>query len=301
METPLREKYGKYFTLMKKLSRAAEKIDETKVYEPANPDTRKIMYSMLEENLLPGSRLEGIENFKVFYDAVKSGQHGLILMEHYSNMDLPAIVYLLEKYGEDWARDLSSRIVAIAGMKLNEANPMVRAWAEGFTRVVIYPTRSLDKVENQENLSTKAKEEEEKRARKINLAAMRAMDQCKHRGEVILVFPSGTRFRPGHPETKKGLREIDSYLRMFNKMILVSINGCCLRINPADTEDMLSDLVAQDKVIMTASPVLDCKQFRKNILTNLPQDDPDPKQKVIDHVMDILNAQHDEIEKTRFN
>ncbi len=295
----LKDKYGSLFAEMINLSNASAKIDETKVYEEANLATRKYMYKSLSESFLPGSGLGNIQNFKTFYEkVVKEGRHGLILMEHYSNYDLPAILYLLEQQGEEWAKDFASRIVAVAGMKLNEANPAVRAFTEGFTRVVIYPTRSLDKV-NQTQISEEEKAEEEKRARKINFAAMRAMDGCKKRGQIILVFPSGTRFRPGKPETKKGLREIDSYLRLFDCMILVSINGNCLRINPDDPDDMLKDIVEKDKVLLTASPVIECKQFREEVLNSLPADDPDPKQKVIDKVMDILDQMHDENEKNR--
>ena len=39
--------------------------------------------------------------------------------------------------------------------------------------------------------------------------------ELKKQGKIILVFPSGTRYRPGCPDTKRGLREIDSYLRLF--------------------------------------------------------------------------------------
>ena len=138
------------------------------------------------------------------------------------------------------------------------------------------------------------------KARKINLAAMHAMDDCKRRGEVILVFPSGTRYRPGHPETKRGLKEIDSYLRLFDVAILVSINGSILQIQEGK-EDMLSDIVVQDKVVITASPVINCKQFRKDYLATLPADEADPKQKVIDRVMQILEEQHDKVEETRLN
>ena len=125
---------------------------------------------------------------------------------------------------------------------------------------------------------------------------MRAMDDCKRRGEVILVFPSGTRYREGHPETKRGLREIDSYLRLFDYVILVSINGNILEIV---SEDMLDDVVGPDKLVYCASPVIECKPFRKEYMAGLPADDPDPKQKMIDHVMDMLNEQHERIEKTR--
>lgn len=288
----LRIKYKNYFENLLSNSSAPALIDETNVYQEANPIPRKILFDMIKENQLEGSRLEGKENFKAFYDAVKAGKRGLILMEHYSNFDLPEILYMLETEGSEWAKDLSSRIIAIAGMKLNEANPLVRAWTEGFSRVVIYPSRSLNSVENS-SVSEEEKKAEEAKAKKINFAAMRAMDACKKRGEVILVY------RPGRPETKRGLREIDSYLRLFDIMILVSNNGNCLRFNPEDTENMLRDLVCKDEKILCASPVIDCKTFRNDVLSQLPADDPDPKQKTVDKVMEILEAQHDEIEKIR--
>ena len=299
MGQTLREKYGSVFTEIMKLSKAAAKIDETKVYEEANVETRKYMYKLLDDNFEPDSGLGNIENFKAFYDAVtKEGKSGLILMEHYTNLDLPAILYLLEKQGEPWANDLASRIVAVAGMKLNEASPAVRAFTEGFTRVVIYPTRSLNALEKKK-VSEEELQAEEQRARKINFAAMRAMDGCKKRGQVILVFPSGTRYRPGKPETKRGLREIDSYLRLFDCMILVSINGNALRINPESPDDMLSDICEPDTVTLTASPVINCKEFRNEVLAKVPADDPDPKQKTIDHVMEVLDEIHNEVEKNR--
>ena len=298
MALSIREKYADMFKALANVSVAAAKIDETNVYQKENPLTRKFMDRLVAENMAEGSRLEGKENFRAFLDAVKSGKHGLILMEHYSNTDLPALCYLLEHDLGEEGKDLSKRIVAIAGMKLNEANPLVRAFAESFTRVVIYPTRSLTKAEENAQ-SEQEKIEEEKRARTINLAAMRAMDKCKRDGEVILVFPSGTRYRPGHPETKRGLREIDSYLRMFDVMILVTINGSALTIDMNNPDDMLADLVEPAVQIFGASPLIECKSFRKEYMATLPADDPDPKQKMIDHVMEIFEKQHERIEKLR--
>ena len=291
----LKDKFGSVFAEMQKMSHAAAKIDETKVYEEANMQLRPYMWKLLDEAFNSESGLGNLENYKYFYEnVVKQGKSGLILMEHYTNLDLPGILYLLEKQGEDWAKDLSSRIVAVAGMKLNEADAGVRAFTEGFTRVVIYPTRSLNAVEGKE-ISEEEKIAEEQKARKINFAAMRAMDGCKKRGQVILVFPSGTRHRPGKPETKRGLREIDSYLRLFDKMILVSINGNCLRINPDNPDDMLADILEPGKCVFTASPVIDCKEFRNNILDNLPEGVEDPKQKTVDAVMEYLEKQHSDV------
>ena len=50
---------------------------------------------------------------------------------------------------------------------------------------------------------------------------------------------------------------------------------------------------------MTASPIVECKKFRNEILEKVPADDPDPKQKTVDAVMQILEKTHDEVEKTR--
>lgn len=289
METiPLKDKYGYMFADLAKLGKAASVIDETNVYQEANKSTRPLLDKMLEENLLPGTKLEGIENFKDFLSQIKNGKRGLILMEHYSNMDLPAICYLLERDGGEEGKELSEKIVAIAGMKLNEENPMVRSWAEAFTRVVIYPSRSLA------NLSEEEREVEEAKSRKINMASMRAMDKCKREGKPILVFPAGTRYRPGKPETKKGVREIDSYLRMFDVMIFISTNGNCLRINPEKPEDMLADLIHPDTVIMAASPVMECKKFRNDILATLEDYEGDKKVVVVDKVMEELDKLHNQ-------
>ena len=86
---------------------------------------REYFNILLNDNLLPESGISNTEHFKDFYNQVKNGKTGLILMEHYSNFDLPAIIYLLEKNGEDWAKDFAQNIVAVAGMKLNEDSLLV--------------------------------------------------------------------------------------------------------------------------------------------------------------------------------
>ena len=295
MGLTLRERYADSIGEMMKHSTASAKIDETKVYEEANMVTRQYMNALLDENLSDDSCLVNVENFKAFYeDVAKNGKSGLILMEHYTNLDLPEIIYLLEKIDEPWAKDFASRIVAVAGMKLNEESPAVRTFTEGFSRVVIYPTRSLEAVEGKQ-ISKEEKQAEEQKARKINFAAMRAMDACKKRGQIILVFPSGTRYRPGKPETKKGLREIDSYLRLFDEMLLVSIKGNCLRINPEAPNDMLSDILEPGNITLSAYKPLNFKEFRNEVLSKLPADEADPKQKTVDAVMDILEAEHNRL------
>lgn len=294
----IREAYGEYFKAMLANSVAAAKIDSTNVYQPANLKNKEFIDKLVSDNLDPSSYFKNMDNFVDFFNQVKSGKSGLLLLEHYSNTDLPEFIYMLEHNSDGKLTEFADKIVAVAGMKLNEANPAVRAFAESFSRVVIYPTRSLDKA-SEKAQSEEEKKEEEQKARKINMAAMRAMDDCKKRGQVILVFPSGTRYRPGHPETKRGLKEIDSYLRLFDIALFVSINGSVLQMQPGHEDDMLSDLCVRDKVVFTASKVIECKKYRKEFLDTLPADCEDQKQAMIDHVMEVLEKQHEETEKTR--
>ena len=294
----IREAYGEYFKAMLANSVAAAKIDSTNVYQLANLKNKEFIDKLVSDNLDPASYFKNMDNFVDFFNQVKSGKSGLLLLEHYSNTDLPEFIYMLEHNSDGKLTEFADKIVAVAGMKLNEANPAVRAFAESFSRVVIYPTRSLDKA-SEKAQSEEEKKEEEQKARKINMAAMRAMDDCKKRGQVILVFPSGTRYRPGHPETKRGLKEIDSYLRLFDIALFVSINGSVLQMQPGHEEDMLSDLCVRDKVVFTASKVIECKKYRKEFLDSLPADCEDQKQAMIDHVMEVLEKQHEETEKTR--
>ena len=294
----IREAYGEYFKAMLANSVAAAKIDSTNVYQPANLKNKEFIDKLVSDNLDPASYFKNMDNFVDFFNQVKSGKSGLLLLEHYSKTDLPEFIYMLEHNSDGKLTEFADKIVAVAGMKLNEANPAVRAFAESFSRVVIYPTRSLDKA-SEKAQSEEEKKEEEQKARKINMAAMRAMDECKKRGQVILVFPSGTRYRPGHPETKRGLKEIDSYLRLFDIALFVSMNGSVLQMQPGHEEDMLSDLCVRDKVVFTASKVIECKKYRKEFLDSLPADCEDQKQAMIDHVMEVLEKQHEETEKTR--
>ncbi|MDR2784043.1 MAG: 1-acyl-sn-glycerol-3-phosphate acyltransferase [Treponema sp.] len=287
----LKERYGYLFGQLAGLSHAPAKINEFNVYQEGNLTIRKMIDAILKENLLPGSRLEGREYFADFFEQVKAGKRGLLLSEHYSNLDLPVIFYLLEHDEGDFGKEIARKLIAISGKKLNEDNPLVRAYSEAFTRIVIYPSRSLAKVADPEEIS---------RGKKINMAAMRALDRVRLNKQIIAVFPTGTRYRPGRPETKRGLREIDSYLRIFDIMILVSINGSCLRLAPGNIEDMLADQVFHDKVIVASSPVMECKPFRKAIINSIdPASGIDPKQATVDRIMELLEEQHIAYEAVR--
>jgi glycerol-3-phosphate O-acyltransferase len=129
----------------------------------------------------------------------------------------------------------------------------------------------------------------------VNRAAMKALADIKKNGRIVLVFPSGTRFRPWDQSSKKGVREIDSYIKSFDKMALVSVNGNILRLN---SEDMGEDLLCQDRMLFGIGPVTACSPFREKVKHEHRLRE-DKKQAVVDEIMFGLDRIHEEIEKDR--
>ena len=56
---------------------------------------------------------------------------------------------------------------------------------------------------------------------------------------------------------------------------------------------MLADLVYEDVVIMSASPVLNCKEFREQAMAEAPEDMEDKKLFVVAKIMQKLKEGHD--------
>ena len=264
-------------------------ITEENVHKLENPQIRAVLESIVQKLLLDGSKIYPEQHITAFLNEVKVGKKGIILSEHYSNLDLPIFLYLMEQTGKD-GNELAHRSIAMAGMKLTEEDPLIAGLTEGYERIVIYPSRTLAGITDPQQL-----EEEMKRSRSINTASMRTLEEVRNNGKVIIVYPAGTRYRPGRPETKRGVREIDSYIRTSDIMMLVSINGNCLRISD-DPSNMLGDIVCQDKVVIEVSPVINCAEFRERAKQRCC-DGGDKKQAVVDLVMEELEIMHNRNEQ----
>ena len=265
-------------------------VTEENVWQEGNAANRKLFYKIIEELILPGSSIEGLENLIELRKLSEAGKACLLLVEHYSNFDLPCFFNLLEKTGPEGSQ-VADALVAMAGYKLNEENTTVLAFTEAFSRIIIYPSRSIEALPDGPD-----KEAELKRAQRINLAAMRALSKAKTTGKMVLVFPAGTRYRPGKPETKRGVKEIDSYIKGFDYMVFVSINGNTLQV--ASEGEMLGDLAQKDVIIYGAGPVVSCSEFRAASQARCPQG-YDPKQFTVDGVMRELDALHAQWETVR--
>lgn len=293
---PISRRYRDRIMRMMAVSRGQTLVTDKNVHQRGNLDILPFIDSMISENLLPGSGIKGFERLEELLRLAKAGEPCLLLVEHYSNFDLPVFHYLLCREGPAGA-EIADALLAIAGIKLNESNPAVMAFTEAYSRLVIYPSRSLEILKNNYK-DPKELVAEVMRSTSVNLASMRALSHLKKQGNLILVFPSGTRYRPWDPSTKKGVREIDSYLKSFSKMVLVAINGNILRLNTEGGGGMEDDLICEDRVIYSASPVIDCGDFREQMKHEHHMGE-DKKQARVDEIMNQLERLHEAAEKDR--
>ncbi|QQO10064.1 1-acyl-sn-glycerol-3-phosphate acyltransferase [Breznakiella homolactica] len=281
-----------YRDLIKKvvaLSKSETVVTEHNVYQEAVPGLMPLIDTMVGDKMLPGSGITGMENLSDLYEKAVSGKSCLLLLEHYSNFDLPMFIYLLRQEGELGLK-LAEHVVAIAGLKLNE-DPVVAAFAAAYSRIVIFPSRSLT------HLDAEKDREELIRINSINRAAMKSLNKVKYEGKMILVFPAGTRYRPWEPSTKQGVREIDSYIKSFDYMCPVAINGELLHIRQGK---MMDDSISPDVVRYTAGQVMPCAEFRNRMRDEAEAAGiEDKKQAAVDGVMKVLEELHEKAEPDR--
>jgi hypothetical protein len=290
----IRDQYMPLIVRMMTSIREQKPLSDKDVYQEGNTEILPFIDKIVEEHLLPGSGVDGMANLEELIERAQRGKSCLLLLEHYSNFDLPAFHYLLRHAGIP-GRAIASALVSIAGIKLSESNPIVNAFAHAYTRIVIYPSRSVEILRNNFKDPNKLYHEI-MRSIAINRAAVRALGNVKTSGKLVLVFPAGTRFRPWDPGSKRGVREISSYIKGFEFFCLVAINGNILRINPSG--EMEDDLLHKDKIIFTAGPV----QQSEALLAHVKEEHhfrEDKKQELVDHMMEELEAMHQEAEKKR--
>lgn len=257
------------------------------VLQKGNPANRAIFSKILDELLLDGSRIDGKENLEELFRLSKEGKSCLILMEHYSNFDYPLIYKMIDEQLEADAED----ILPMAGMKLTETDQKVSAFSNAYNKIVIYPSKSIDSEKDPEK-----QKELRKQSAPFNIAAMKALTKSKNNGKVILVFPAGTRVRPWSEESKKGVREMFSYIKTFDYICFVGKNGNTLP--PHESDDMGMDIPTKDLIILTAEKPVKGRSYVKSLLEKIPEGE-EQKQWVVTQVMKHLFDLHDRVEIER--
>ncbi|GMO51065.1 MAG: 1-acyl-sn-glycerol-3-phosphate acyltransferase [Termitinemataceae bacterium] len=266
---------------------APHRITGDDVYQEANETVLNIIDTKITEDLLlPQSECIGIENINELYKRSHDGAACLLLCEHFSNMDLPLISYLIRKAG---GTEAAKSLLTIAGMKLNEEDDGMAAFAAGFRRIVICPSKHIQSVDPLKD------KDEYLRLIGINRSAMKKLDEEKHNGKIVLLFPTATRYRPWDPLTRRVARDIDSYVKGFDFMCFVALNGEVMHIQQGN---MLEDTISKDIVYLTISPIINCAEFR-TVIRNACADDADKKQAVADKISDSLIELHNIAEPSR--
>ena len=287
----VKERYADYVPEFLERSKQADRVSHEAVFQQANEHTRALVNRIVGSLMKPGSRLLGFEHLKELYERSQAGESCLIVMEHFSNFDIPGLYYLLmTQHGEE-GRKIADSIVAMAAAKLNEENRIVRAFTESFTRIVIYPSRALKAIVDPAKFAV-----ERKRSNEINMSALREMIRRKKHGYIILVFPTGTRYRADKPDSARGLPEIDSYLKQFDHICPIGIGGNLLLVNPSG--DMSEDWPNEDIMVYKAGELIKPRDFRLMCRAECPGD-YDPKQYTVDRLMDRLAELHGEVEAVR--
>ncbi|MBN2617417.1 MAG: 1-acyl-sn-glycerol-3-phosphate acyltransferase [Spirochaetales bacterium] len=257
------------------------------VMQAGNPKNRAIISKLMDMLLLKGSRINGKENLEELFKLSKEGKSCLILMEHYSNFDYPLLYKMIDEQLEANAEDM----YPIAGMKLTEDDKRVAAFSNAYNKIVIYPNSYIEK-----ETDPVKKEQMKKDSAPFNIAAVKALTKAKNSGKVILVFPAGTRVRPWAPNSKKGVREMFSYIKTFDYICFISKNGNILPPHESDKMDM--DSPRQDLIILTAEKPISGRKYVNEVLETLP-DGEDQKQYVVSQVMKHLFELHDKVEIER--
>ncbi|MDR2053067.1 MAG: hypothetical protein LBP80_06610 [Treponema sp.] len=91
-----------------------------------------------------------MENILELYEKAVSGKSCLLFLEHYSNFVLPLFSYLARTESEKGG-EIDKAVITISGIKLNEENPIVAAFTGAYSRIVIYPSRSLQGLDAEKN------------------------------------------------------------------------------------------------------------------------------------------------------
>lgn len=261
-------------------------ITPENVFSEAVDSSKKLSEEFINSFMDNNSTIVGIDNLENLSHKAEKGHSCLVLLEHYSNADYPCFYFLLERMGY---RDLASKLVAIAGVKLYEDSPVLKVLVKAFNSLFIYPSRSISKIKEGDL-------DEKSRSTKINMSSLRKLRELKKDNHIVAIFPSGTRYRPWDPSSNKVLSEIVSYLKQFEYCVFVGINGNILKVKD---ENMEEDLVVEDTVLFNVGSVMKTENFMEEALSShsLEINDEQAKEVIRSAIEEELAKMHIEGEK----
>ncbi len=289
--------FFKYAYKMMSNSKMNEDISITpeNIYQVAHKANRDLLYEIMSMSHLEGSTILGSENIIKLYELAKNGKSCIILSEHVSNLDVPSMFVRFYQYPDNRIKEIFEKFIFIAGVKLNET-PIVKLYTEMFTRIVIFPIRGLTEMQNKEEYK-----KEVELAKKINIRSTRKIKELRNKGNIFIMYPAGTRYRPWKPETKKAVKETASYLSSFDYFICSSINGN--NMVPMPHEDMTKEIYKKDVIVFSFGEIKEAKTYIKNIYSDAEKKGISDKEKmkvmVGSIIMNEIDSLHNKAEEYR--
>lgn len=266
----------------------SQDIFEADTWQPSNEKNFSLVLSLIEKLVYQNSRIENIQHIGKIQSLAAEGKSCIIMPEHYSNFDLPAFYYLIQTQAEHLL-SFSKTIISLAASKLNEESKVVLAFSEAFNRIMIYPARA--KKDNADSMSNEALEKEKQLAI-INQRAIKTLLKARDDGNPILMFPSGTRYRPEKPESRNALEQAASFLKRFDYVCFMGIAGNTLIVNPND--NMAEDVIRKDSMVYWVDEPMLSKDFMNKV-----EGGASNKQGVADYITKHLLSLHEKAENIR--
>lgn len=231
------------------------KITPDNVFQEGIHRNLNLFLELVDQLMLPGSRIEGAANLLSSLELLKQKKSLLFLMKHQGNFDAICLYSLLKREGEPY-QDILNRLVFIAGRKLNEDSVVVKTFAEIISRLIIVPKREIPlKTESETEEQAVQRELIETEARRINRAALRMLIKLKQEGRIIALYPLGGRPKPWLPE--KGVKETTSYMRMFDYVHFINMSGNLMEVQ----RDMRAERPRRDRVVFTLSEAVSAEDY----------------------------------------
>lgn len=263
-------------------------IFQENTWQPANLKNRSIVLELMSKLVHTNSKIVNPENLQQLNSIIESNKSCIIMSEHYSNFDLPVLFYLVENFYKDLMPVLE-KIVSLAAYKLNKEHKVVLAFSEGFNRIMIYPAR--EKLNIKEN-PTEEEQEELHQLENINRKAIKNMLKARSEGKIILMFPSGTRYRPEKPESRHALEQSASFLKRFDYVCFIGIAGNTLVVNP--NNNMTEDILRKDVMVY----YIDTPKLTSEFMAEAGNDTTN-KQQIADYITNHLLTLHEKAEHIR--
>lgn len=278
--------YRSFLEKLVYVSRTQAQKSDIESFEAPSLKNRDLVDQLLEKLVLPQSNILGFEQLQHLEKLSAEGKSCLLLLEHYSNFDIPSWYYLLKKRYTQAGLQFSSKIISMATTKLIKHSEIVKAFAQAYPRIPVISARDIDLIRNDP-----AHETDVKNAVRLNHLSFKRMISEKNKGSIVLIFPGGTRFRPSRPETKRPIVQMDSFIKHFDYMVFVGSSGILLEVD--ENGDMANEFVQRDILVYNVGPVQSCSDYRNRVMHGKELSPSQQRELMVEAIAQDLQKVHD--------